>query len=293
MSKARYSIFAARAVFDLSLSATEVRVLAALGTYADDEGWCFPHQATLAERISVTRQTISTAIKKLVDKGYVEVETRTAPGRGKAGNKYRVVLDVKREEVADVKPRRRRVSPTSVPADVGPDHTPMSAQADVGSNIDLTTPLNEPNLLSEGGDLFGQAPPAKSAAAKRAAYSPEFEAFWRGWPKSRRELSDKRTAFRRWTDARRRWDTLTLMGAAKRYLSRPDVTKEDHRYCVLAEVFLNGKLDAAVEAFLGEVSENAGVTISESQKLDYLRVTGKWRRTWGDPPKGSEGAELT
>jgi hypothetical protein len=88
-------------------------------------------------------------------------------------------------------------------------------------------------------------------------------------------------AFKRWEAALTRWPLATLQGASRRYLDRPDVRKEEFRYCCLAEVFLNGKLDAAVEAFLEHGGENE---LSESQKRRYFEVTGRWREEWGARP---------
>lgn len=94
MSGPRLSIIPARAAFDLTLTATQIRVLAALGAHSDNEGWCYPHQKTIADKIGATRQTVAAAIAKLVVEGYIEVRAKTAPGRGKVGNLYRVVLDL-------------------------------------------------------------------------------------------------------------------------------------------------------------------------------------------------------
>ena len=88
MTNPRYSILPARAVFDARLSAQDVRVLAALGSYSDNEGWCFPSQKTLVDRLGIARSTLCAAIKKLSSKefGYVEVRAKTAKKKGKVGN---------------------------------------------------------------------------------------------------------------------------------------------------------------------------------------------------------------
>ena len=95
----RYSIFAARAVFDPHLTAIDVRVLAALGTYSDRQGWCFPAQSTLAERCNVARQSVVASIKRLAEFGYIQV-TPQVTGKGRQINLYRVLMDLPAPESA-------------------------------------------------------------------------------------------------------------------------------------------------------------------------------------------------
>lgn len=101
MADPRYSLFAARAVFDPRLSATDVRVLAALGTYANKQGWCHPKQETIAIRVGLKRPTVALAIKRLAELGYLEKQGLTTPGRGRTGSKYRVKLDIDDPMFAD------------------------------------------------------------------------------------------------------------------------------------------------------------------------------------------------
>lgn len=112
--------------------------------------------------------------------------------------------------------------------------------------------------------------PAKKPAAKAGAYSPEFQAFWLAWPKARRELSDKRTAFKRWGAALETWDAATIQKAADRYLSLPSVRKESFRYCKLAEVFLNGSLEAAIEAVTVDAPGAKPRRVWSSLYQDYI-----------------------
>lgn len=257
MSNARYTIYAAQAVFDKRLTPTDKLVLSALGTYANGEGWCYPNQTTLAERLGVTRQTISGAIKKLVEAGYVETEVRTAAGRGKVGYNYRVKLDIARQDVVaearttepDIGAARHRPPPTSAPADVGAEPTPLSAQDEFPSNA-RTYPTERPQLVLTA----SAAPPAKKRRAARK-YSPEFETFWLQWPAGRRKLSDKQKASDRFEDGVARFGLEPVLAAARNYLAAPNVRKENFRYCRLAEVFLNGGLEAAVEAVTGAIDE--------------------------------------
>lgn len=93
----RYTIFAARAVFDANLTPIDIRILAALGTYSDRQGWCYPAQSTLASRCNVARQSVVTSIKRLADLGYIQV-TPQVTDKGRQINLYRVVMDLSAPE---------------------------------------------------------------------------------------------------------------------------------------------------------------------------------------------------
>lgn len=265
MSNARYSILPARAVFDGRLSAMELRVLAALGTYSDNEGWCFPSQKTLTERLDCSRSSVGAAIKKLVEIGYVQVRARTSKGKGKVGNEYRVDTTLPPQVEAerpmskspDIGYQVIEVTPMCGGLDIGADvqlaGQPMSNLPDIGIYNALTTPSERPHCV------LGKEPKTQSCAngvsrkpakAKRAreVYPEAFQTLWLMWPRPRRELSDKRKAFERWQDGLKVWPEEIILRAAKMYLAKPDVKKENFKYCRLAQVFLNGGLEAAIEA---------------------------------------------
>jgi predicted transcriptional regulator len=100
MSEQRFSAVAHDAVFDRRLSATDIRVLAALGTFTNKAGWCYPKQKTIAERIGVARTTVTAAINNLVACGWVEKQARTGDAGGKISCLYRVKLDVSPDDIA-------------------------------------------------------------------------------------------------------------------------------------------------------------------------------------------------
>ena len=97
----RYTLFAARAVFDSRLTATDVRVLAAMGTFSDRQGWCHPSQATIARRIGVVRTTVNAAISSLVAAGYVQAVKQTRDSGAQAVSLYRVLIDLPAPEAVD------------------------------------------------------------------------------------------------------------------------------------------------------------------------------------------------
>lgn len=331
MSGPRYSIIPANAVWDRRLNHTDLRVLAALGSYTDKQGWCFPSQQELADKVGVHRQRVCAAIKVLTDCGYVVSRPRTDQRRGKIGCEYRVVIDTQDAEIAPMsvttdngsaprhkKPRKpmsvaadngkkadvrsggqrkadKAPDPMSVVADNGPDVRsgghPMSVAADIP--ISLTFPINVPTQTG-GTGLFGDAPETPPAskpkkAKAKPAYTDEFEAFWKRWPQAIRANSDKPTAAARWKAARERYSAETLMLAAETYLANTKVSDADPgpwkpRTCQ-AQVFLNGKLDAAVEAAL---ATNAKRDPSGWREGDQVNINGQWCWPDGTPVKNSE-----
>ena len=104
----RFAIVPARAVEDRRLGSAGLRVLAALGTFSDKDGWCWPSLTTLAKQVNVTRQAAHQNIQQLAKLGYIEVQRRQRPDKGNAANRYRLLFDralfsVRNELEGDVK----------------------------------------------------------------------------------------------------------------------------------------------------------------------------------------------
>ncbi len=78
-SSGKLSIIPATAVFDHRLSNADVRVLAALGTYAGKDGRCWPAVTTLSMRTGICERHVRTCLHRLAEHGYLEIERR--PGQ--------------------------------------------------------------------------------------------------------------------------------------------------------------------------------------------------------------------
>jgi hypothetical protein len=99
----RLSILQAAAIDDTEMGASALRMLVALGTYADPEGWCWPKQRVLADRLGICQQAVSKAIREVVRLGYVEAHDQFDPNTGaRVSSRYRIVLDFQ------LPPERRR-----------------------------------------------------------------------------------------------------------------------------------------------------------------------------------------
>lgn len=130
MSNARFSILQARAVTDKRVSDAQFRTLAALGMYADKDGWCYPMLATLGADLGKSKQAVgrdTIALRKL---GYLEVTARFDENGARRSNLYRLRFDLDT-------PRQRDVdTPSTKLVD-----TPSTSEVDV--NDPINDPLND------------------------------------------------------------------------------------------------------------------------------------------------------
>jgi len=70
-------------------------VYCALAAYADDEGWCWPLQATLARDLGRSRPWINEQLAKLEAAGLLLHERRSWADRGlQRGSRYRLLDDI-------------------------------------------------------------------------------------------------------------------------------------------------------------------------------------------------------
>ncbi|PWC34058.1 helix-turn-helix domain-containing protein [Azospirillum sp. TSO35-2] len=74
------------------LDADGLAVLAALSTYADDSGVCWPSQATLAGKLKRSRPTVNRILGRLDALGLVAIEHRRSANGGRLSCRYRLAL---------------------------------------------------------------------------------------------------------------------------------------------------------------------------------------------------------
>lgn len=125
MSNARFSILQAKAVKDKKISDSQFRTLAALGMYADENGWCFPSLTTLGKDLSKSKQAVgrdTIALKKL---GYLQTKPRFDKNGSRRSNLYRLRFD----------------PPVNMD-----DSTPSTPDVDTPStpDVDVNDPINDP-----------------------------------------------------------------------------------------------------------------------------------------------------
>lgn len=77
---ARFYWGSGRAADDLRLTGIHMRLLLHLGRQHQRRGWVLVSQSEIAERWSVSRQSINLAIKELVDWGYLSKQSQAESG---------------------------------------------------------------------------------------------------------------------------------------------------------------------------------------------------------------------
>ena len=145
ITRGPFARVASAAVFDERMPAEAVRVLAAIATYADAAGACFPAVSTVADRLGLTRRTIQRHMRALEACGYVERQPTRRSRGGFGANLYRLRFPAMPmpERVSDATPRVA----SSVPADATPHvatlATPHVASSDATPRVALTRPLTK------------------------------------------------------------------------------------------------------------------------------------------------------
>ena len=157
----RFAIVPSWAVDDPQLNASALRVLLALGTYSDQEGWAYPAVSTVAARINLSRQHVHNALKTLEQLGYIERTQRVRPNGSKASNLYRILFDKPPESV--------RMMSTTVYIPCKPQFTSKDV------NHSLHPELTHANLPTEND------PPISPTGGD--ARDPNFDRFWARYPR--------------------------------------------------------------------------------------------------------------
>ncbi|MCI5078252.1 helix-turn-helix domain-containing protein [Oricola sp.] len=140
MSGPRYSIIPADAVVDKKLSRLALHVLAALGTHADNNGWCIVRHTTLAEKLDSTKESIRNALRELDRRGYIRRRERRGSNGARLANFYQVVMDREPSEqlledaISDAPPTR---------GDGGDPHAQMQGTPTPTCTLNKNDPFSE------------------------------------------------------------------------------------------------------------------------------------------------------
>lgn len=251
-------------------------ILVRLVRLMDEHGALTLPQAQIAPAIHLGQTQTRAAIKALVEAGVIVRERRGSVGGGRQCDALHAKCDSIGTSAVSatttISADLRRCGDNDDKADTT-EHSTLSrndsddnagsspvdnekpahieyagARAHHQDNITTLSELNPETAV----ELF----PGEKPRRKRTAYTPEFEAVWKLWPANRRGNSDKRLAFKRYQAGLAEFGAEKIEAAARRYLALPSTRKDGFQFCCLVEVFMNGKLEAAVEA-LDDNSEPA------------------------------------
>lgn len=151
------------AIFNPAVSPAALRVLAALCTYIDLEGICWPSVGTLSDRLGdgYSPRMVQRHLRALEAAGHITIEIQPN-GVGKSSNIYRVRFD----STALVNDGRVSQDDTPTPDTAchpggSQDDTPRVSQDDT-----LTTPLNQTQLTRPSGTIPGLTHETLSEASR-------------------------------------------------------------------------------------------------------------------------------
>ena len=203
------AIIPAAAVFDLRLIHADIRVLAALCTYADKNGKCWPSTRTLASRTGISDRHVRTCLRNLERLDYIKTKRR--PG---LSSMYRIprnwTAGVPRNPTAGVEPNPG----TGVPEPRNP------TAGDPGTGL-------PPN--GNKNDIKNDIPPISG-----------FEDFWQAYP-SRRPHSNPKAPAKKKFEASVGGGVAPadIIRGAKNYALYVEHEDTDPKYICQAQTWLN------------------------------------------------------
>lgn len=166
-----FAMVTAAAIDDVRMGASPLRVLVALGHYRDAEGWCWPKQRQVADRLGITQQAVSKALRGLQEMGYIEIHDQYDETTGaRISSRYRVLMDYvlpveyRRTPQPDVVGAQLEVVPPTTPGVVAPTTSPTIApQPDVVAIEEELTQENKPREQTKKKRTDVRLPKAPSA----------------------------------------------------------------------------------------------------------------------------------
>ncbi len=200
-------IMPAAAVFDRRLNAAEIRILAAISTYADRNGRCWPSVATLAERTGMSARHARSCLRALAESDHLAIEAR--PGQS---NVYRI-------------PRNHSsgVEGSTPEPQFTPPLNPSSG--DPGT----TVPPNDTKNDTKNVDTYV----ASSAHT-------EFETFWQLYPSRRPHSNPKKPAFAKFTAAvKDGTPPEEIIRGARNYAAYVQQEPIEPKFVAMAQTWLN------------------------------------------------------
>lgn len=292
-----FGIVASQAIFDSNLSPSEFRVLAALASFAGEGKfgeWCSPKQSELADKLGFSRPTVSLAVKRLVETGYLVTRPKITKGAGKTGLEYYVRRDFQDAPETNSAPDVREIehrkdsqqavdkSPMLDCADVSASETPMLGAANIPPSIGkkvintIVPPTAEPKakvlVQSEARRFWDELRPHLSAEGRT-----------RGKPKQLDKLLPPLL---------KRYGYETLLRAALRfYRETPDCKRNNGEGQPGLQVIINdGRFDLFLESGAGEAPKPKTPPTKEQlwdrRYHEWLKTDGLiWdHQKWGPAP---------
>lgn len=170
---------------------TRLLVLLAFADFADDEGVCWPSQATVAKKARCHEETVRRAVKRFVDDGWL------------------VIL----EPHGSHRSARCQVTPLRV----GIDEVPLSRVGTIPTFGRGEPSMNHQGSLQKGNEVSVQ----RKTTSKKSFNEQEWFEFWRAYPRK----AGKQAALKAWHKAITQAEPHVIIAAAARF--RDDPNRED------------------------------------------------------------------
>lgn len=148
----RFAAVPTAALDDERLEALHIRVLTALCSYADKDGWCRVGQDKIALRARTNPARVSQCIKDLSDWGWMR---RQRVGKMKV-NVYQVLMDCEMDATIDLPTEQEQIADTANHLTCSPSKSPLPAQqitlAPTANPIGTPFPNTVSNTASSSAD---------------------------------------------------------------------------------------------------------------------------------------------
>lgn len=274
MSQARYAIIPTAALEDDRLTATELRVLACIGSYLGRDLQAFPSQSKIAKRAKCARQTVNKAVKNLADYGYLSI-IGSAKGGMKRALRYAVNLDVKIDDIE---------AEAAVFSDVTlGDSDVVKSDNDVASGSDICCHPQEVTTIEDTQVKI----PTHSARLGAQSVCDEILKLL---PPRKRAMAPRDSLPKVVKTILRKTDPESLLGAVKRCYSTERHTAEEGQYAPAIYSWLSkGVWKNWVEA-----ADDAHADLSEEEWAQAFRHyvdTGDWLIGLHSPAPHEEGCK--
>jgi hypothetical protein len=268
----RFAAVPVAALDDPRLEAMHIRVLTALCSYSDKDGWCRVGQDRIAERARTNVARVSQAISDLTGWGWVN---RTRYGKQRA-NAYQVVMD--REFDPEITP----------PDEAAESDLPLEQFAEGANHICRGSKSHLPTRQIHNNTVLNTVLNTQSSDPLSGC----LKAMWDSGPPPSRERSSKKRlseAVSKVLKARKDITAEQLLAAWQAFLRTPDARKDQGRFCPGIHVWLN---DNRFDAFLPAAESAAKRDPAADHLLNLERcfyqygAGGAWRgREFGCPVK--------
>jgi biotin operon repressor len=248
----RLFIGPSRAIDDRRLGNAAFRVLGALASYSDRDGWCWPSHNTIARRLDITRQAVAKQIKVLADLGYIEIESHLRENGSQSTNRYRLLHDTDLAAIHD-----RLVEAESGLKEEQPDvaggqlHVAGGATPEVAGGA---TPEVAPRTSQRTSHLTNT-----SGATVHELAEGQFETFWQTYPSRRPHSNPKKPAELKFMAALRRGIAAAdIIRGAEHFAEHARREGGDPKYVPMAQTWLNQERWADFQAMSVEPEQEAG-----------------------------------